>query len=292
MFRVVARTILLSVAVVLSATDAAAQKRCVKGIPCGNTCIAAGKTCRVGSGSATATTAPSPSTPAAVKVPADAQYVASSRGQVYYWVGCSAWKGLSPSNLIFFKTAEEAQKAGYRPSQTRGCAGPAGATQPAANAAAASAASAVPVAPELASLRVCMIVAIVDGDTIDCADGERVRLLLIDAPERDQAPYGPMAALALESILPVGTPARLEFDVQERDRYGRLLAYVYHPDGRLANEAMLEQGYAVVAVYPPNVKYVDRFRAVAARAKDGKYGFWATPAFQCLPEDFRAGRCR
>lgn len=123
----------LLVAVILAATPAHAQKKCVKGIPCGNTCIAANKTCRVG------TPAPRPTPPARVPsapaakpasdsppsvtdtTQAKAQWVASSRGHVYYRIGCSGARKLSPANLIYFKTEEEAAKAGYRHSTARGC---------------------------------------------------------------------------------------------------------------------------------------------------------------------------
>jgi endonuclease YncB( thermonuclease family) len=85
---------------------------------------------------------------------------------------------------------------------------------------------------------VCTIATVSDGDTVICEGGERVRLLLIDTPEMSQAPFGPQAKRALQELLPVGTRARLELDVQERDRYGRVLAYVYTPEGRMANEEM------------------------------------------------------
>ncbi len=110
---------LLLAAAVLAAAPAQAQKKCVKGIPCGNTCIAANKTCRVGTPAASPTR--EPVSTAAPAVPADARWVASSRGQVYYRIGCSGARNLSPANLIYFKTEEEAQKAGYRHSASRGC---------------------------------------------------------------------------------------------------------------------------------------------------------------------------
>ena len=112
-----ARVLTVALALAISAGTAEAQRRCVKGIPCGNTCIAANKTCRISGGSATGS---SRTVQQAVTPPADAQFVASSRGKVYYWVGCNGWKGLAPVNLRFFKTA-----AGYRPSTQAGCAGPA-----------------------------------------------------------------------------------------------------------------------------------------------------------------------
>ena len=116
-------------------------------------------------------------------------------------------------------------------------------------------------------------------------------MLLIDAPELDQGPYGANAQEALIQLIPAGTQVGLETDVQERDQYGRLLAYVYGQDGELVNAEILEQGYAVVSVYPPNVKYVDRFRGVQEQAQAARRGLWSGSAFECLPVDHRAGRC-
>ena len=117
-----ARFISLLVLLLLAAPgDLNAQWRCVKGIPCGNTCIAANKTCRVGSGSATSARRSAPSTARAAAVPGDAPFVASSRGRVFYSTSCSAWRRLSPANLVWFQSAEEADAAGYTPSTSAGC---------------------------------------------------------------------------------------------------------------------------------------------------------------------------
>ena len=99
---------------------AEAQKNCSKGKPCGNSCIYRDKVCRIGTPSPAPANAPAaqPLTTAAV---ADAQFVASSRGKVYYLVGCSGAKKLSPANLIYFKTEKQAQDKGYRRSATKGC---------------------------------------------------------------------------------------------------------------------------------------------------------------------------
>lgn len=133
---------------------------------------------------------------------------------------------------------------------------------------------------------------VIDGDTFTCDANRTIRMLLIDAPESNQGPFGAVAKLELKRLLPPGAAVGLESDVDQQDRYGRVLAYVLLPDGRLANEEMLRSGMAVVAVYPPNVHHVERFRAVAESAKAGQRGLWATSAFECLPADQRAGRCR
>lgn len=138
---------------------------------------------------------------------------------------------------------------------------------------------------------VCVMQRVTDGDTVACADGRRIRLLLIDAPEMDQEPFGSLARDALADLLPVGTPARVELDVQQQDRYRRTLAYLYTPDGHLANVEMARLGYVLLLTYPPNVRYVDEVRGAVEEARAARRGLWAVSAFECSPVDYRAGRC-
>src|SRR5262249_39912345 len=109
------------------AQGASAQKHCMKGIPCGNTCISATRKCRTATTAATAAATLPATTSEKSSRPVGASFVASRRGHVYYWVGCSAWKSLSKANLIYFKSAKEAETAGYRPSKSEGCGPPASA---------------------------------------------------------------------------------------------------------------------------------------------------------------------
>jgi micrococcal nuclease len=146
-------------------------------------------------------------------------------------------------------------------------------------------------APEGDDPGACVVQRIVDGDTFVCADDRRVRLLLIDTPERSQAPFGAQATAALTRLLPPGTRTRLELDVQPTDRYKRVLAYAYTADGRRVNDEMARQGFALLSVYPPNVRYVDEIRAAAAEARARRAGLWATDGFSCPPADRRARRC-
>lgn len=118
------RIVLFSIATLAAfSTVADAQKRCVKGKPCGNTCIAASKTCRVGTPSYTPPPSPTTTTATVARAePGDSvPWVASSRGQVYYKRGCSNANRLVPENRIYFRTEEEAQRRGYRRSTSRGC---------------------------------------------------------------------------------------------------------------------------------------------------------------------------
>ena len=140
----------------------------------------------------------------------------------------------------------------------------------------------------------CTVLRVIDGDSIECGiDGAKasIRLLGIDAPELRQRPYGARSAAALRALLPHRSVARLELDVRERDQYGRILAHVWNEDSVLVNEQMLRQGFAVVYILPPNVKYASEFRSASRSAQEDKRGLWATSAFDCSPADYRQKRC-
>ena len=126
---------------------------------------------------------------------------------------------------------------------------------------------------------------VVDGDTIDvvlAGRTERVRLIGIDTPESVD-PRQPVQCFALEASAFAarhleGRRVELEFDAERRDRYGRLLAYVWL-DGRLFNLTLVRRGYAQVYTFPPNVRYVERLLAAQRRARSGSAGLWgACPA--------------
>jgi micrococcal nuclease len=117
---------------------------------------------------------------------------------------------------------------------------------------------------------------VVDGDTI-VVDGERVRLIGIDTPESVK-PGTPVECFAREASalmerLVGGRRVRLERDVEERDRYGRLLAYVYR-DSLFVNAEMVRRGYAQVATFPPNVRHVDQFLRLQREARRNSRGLW------------------
>lgn len=137
----------------------------------------------------------------------------------------------------------------------------------------------------------CRVTNVVDGDTLDCADGRRIRLLLIDAPEMAQQGFGERAKSALEELARVGAELTVELDVQLTDRYGRTLAHLHHPSSGNINRRLLELGVAMVGVYPPNVRHVDDYRRVAEGARLAGHGLWSLGGFDCAPADFRAKRC-
>jgi micrococcal nuclease len=127
-----------------------------------------------------------------------------------------------------------------------------------------------------------LVTRVVDGDTILIdLDGteERVRLIGVDTPEsvhpndEKNVPYGEIAAAFTKERLE-GKRVRIELDAQERDRYGRLLAYVY-TDDEMFNETLLSEGHAQIATYPPNVRYVETFASLQKDARARGIGLWA-----------------
>ncbi|MEL1135395.1 thermonuclease family protein [Desulfitobacterium sp. THU1] len=122
---------------------------------------------------------------------------------------------------------------------------------------------------------------VVDGDTIILRmDGqrERVRLIGINTPESvpnnpDRVvPYGKVSAEFTRGLLE-GKEVEIELDVEERDQYDRLLAYVYL-NGEMVNKVLLREGHATVTTYPPNVKYVEDFMALQKEAQSQRKGIW------------------
>lgn len=154
---------------------------------------------------------------------------------------------------------------------------------------AARAAAQEPTAPVRATVE-CRITRIVDGDTVHCDGMGSVRLIGIDSPERSQPPFAGRATAALRRMIPVGTVAQLERDVEARDRYGRVLGYIWF-DGALINWRMVNEGYAVGLTYPPNVQYTDAFTAAQQSAREARRGLWADDGFACVPREHRRGRC-
>lgn len=137
-----------------------------------------------------------------------------------------------------------------------------------------------------------LVTRVVDGDTIIVdMDGteERIRMIGIDTPESvhpdadRNVEYGKVASGFTRDKLQ-DQNVILEYDVEERDRYGRILAYVWL-DGEMFNKTLLQEGHAKVATYPPNVKYVDDFVALQEQAREKEKGVWAYDAFEKIDPD-------
>jgi micrococcal nuclease len=127
------------------------------------------------------------------------------------------------------------------------------------------------------------VVRVVDGDTIRVdgpAGEEAVRYIGIDTPESvkpgSHVECFAKRASAFNERLVEGERVRLVRDVEERDRYGRLLAYVYRArDGLFVNAELVRRGYATVATFPPNVAHEREFRRLAEGARLSGRGLWA-----------------
>lgn len=124
---------------------------------------------------------------------------------------------------------------------------------------------------------------VIDGDTIEVImdnKKETIRFLLVDTPEMfDERWNGPQpyAQEAKDFVYDKlqGETVQIEKGIVERDKYDRLLAYVWL-DGKTLQEMLLERGLARVAyVFAPNVKYVDSYRALQSSAQSKKIGIWS-----------------
>ncbi|MBI2017449.1 thermonuclease family protein [Candidatus Daviesbacteria bacterium] len=120
---------------------------------------------------------------------------------------------------------------------------------------------------------------VIDGDTIEIEGGYHVRYIGIDTPETVH-PSKPVQCFGKEASnknkeLVEGKIVRLEKDITEIDRYGRLLRYIWIDD-TLVNEVLVKEGYANSYTYPPDVKYQDRFIKAEREARESKKGLWAS----------------
>ncbi|MEM4134406.1 MAG: thermonuclease family protein [Candidatus Micrarchaeia archaeon] len=143
----------------------------------------------------------------------------------------------------------------------------------------------------------CRFAYVVDGDTIKVYYQEEkvsVRLIGIDAPESkmNDRVYRQAESFnkSVEKIVEMGQKSKkyakkilqgreyvyLELDAQIKDKYGRILGYVWlEPDKKqMLNEIMVREGYAVVYTCPPNVKYTERFVKAEREAREKKKGLW------------------
>jgi len=138
---------------------------------------------------------------------------------------------------------------------------------------------------------------VVDGDTLEISlNGlkEKIRLIGVDTPESHQSAkldrdaertgqdkqtiraLGKQATAFTQSLAPPGTTIRLEHGQEARDRYGRVLAFVWLPDGTMLNEQIICQGFGnAYTRFPFKQEYMDRFRACEQEARAAKRGLWA-----------------
>lgn len=125
---------------------------------------------------------------------------------------------------------------------------------------------------------------VIDGDTIRIqykGSSEKVRFLLVDTPETNhetlgEQPFGPEAKAFTKELLEGEDTVYIEFDVSYRDKYKRLLGYIYTEDGISLQEELLKNGLARVAyIYDPNTKHVDSFKSIQQKAQQQAVGIWS-----------------
>lgn len=137
----------------------------------------------------------------------------------------------------------------------------------------------------------------IDGDTVKVLyNGEKVslRLIGVDTPEsrRNKRLYkqqkrsttdidtiiamGKISKKYVESLIPRGSIVKIEFDVSKYDRYNRLLAYIYTPEGVMVNDLIIKVGLGSVLTVPPNIKYEKMFLESMKYARENKKGHWSS----------------
>ena len=127
------------------------------------------------------------------------------------------------------------------------------------------------------------ILAVIDGDTVDIKlDGrtERVRLIGVNTPETKHPTkpiecFGPEASAYMTQLLPKGTDVRIERDTEARDRYGRMLLYLYrNSDNLFINLDLISRGYGTPMSIEPNTFHRNEFVHAAALAEASNVGLW------------------
>lgn len=127
------------------------------------------------------------------------------------------------------------------------------------------------------------VVEVIDGDTVRLSNGKVLRYIGLDTPETrikrgGKFVYGPqpfsLQATNYNRSLVEGKKVKIEFDLVKKDRYGRLLGYCF-VEGVFVNAKLIEQGYAVIYTFPPNVKYSDLFYQLQVQARESQKGLWA-----------------
>lgn len=155
----------------------------------------------------------------------------------------------------------------------------------------AQAASSVPACPAPVSPESVVVAYVDDGDTVKLTDGRRVRLAGIDAPEvahpayNDRPasvaePFGDASRAALQAML-ARSHNRLLLHAGEEgeDRYGRLLAFLYLPDGQSVQQHLVADGLAMTVYMPPNLALADCLTATEAQARTAHKGIWANAEY-------------
>lgn len=124
---------------------------------------------------------------------------------------------------------------------------------------------------EIITQEVTRVLEVIDGDTVRLETGESVRYIGIDSPERGKCFY--FEAKKANKELVEGKEVVLVKDITEKDRFGRLLRYVFL-DGQLVNEVLIAGGFAKSYYYPPDLAYYEKFAQTQNQAKEQNLGLW------------------
>ena len=118
-----------------------------------------------------------------------------------------------------------------------------------------------------------------DGDTVLLKSGKKVRYLGIDAPEIDHEggkhEFMALSAKDFNSNLVKGAKVRLEYDQEKKDRYGRLLAYIFLENEKMINALLVEKGFTIVLLKTPNLKHKEQLIRCQRKAIKEKVGIWS-----------------
>lgn len=119
---------------------------------------------------------------------------------------------------------------------------------------------------------------VIDGDTVETAAGDSIRLLGVDTPEIDwdnnKSEFYAEEAREFTANNLADQNVVLEYDREKQDDYGRILAYIYQ-DGTNFNQKLLAEGYATLMIVEPNDKYESEFKNTAAKAREARKGIWS-----------------
>lgn len=134
---------------------------------------------------------------------------------------------------------------------------------------------------------------VVSGQTVEASlvnnpntTVQRIRLLGLSAPLKEQAPWGDRARQRLADLVQE-QKVILEFDVERKDRSDRLLAYIWK-DSLLVNQYLVSEGLAIADPYPLNSKYDARLSRAQSKARLQELGIWDTQnPLRLSPRDFR-----
>lgn len=127
--------------------------------------------------------------------------------------------------------------------------------------------------PNNSAYEQALVTSVIDGDTVELADGRHVRYLGIDTPEVGE--YYGEEATARNRDLVEGRTIELQLGTRDQDEYGRLLRYVY-VDGIFVNAELVAEGYATAYIFDPDDRYSQILVQLEQYAKMRELGLWAT----------------